>query len=155
VDICQPGQQVRTVTQTSGAAGDSLKTKNGWYVDFPAGAGEQEFTDPKLVLGTLVFTTSVPKLGTGDVCKAKTSGSEGTSFVYNLDYKDGSAVNGSVAGVSLGTGVATTPQIAQLPDGSVISIVRLSSGQEKKTGVQITPPQVPAGRISWRELISP
>jgi len=155
VSICQPLQVVRTVAAVTG--GKTIVNMDGWMLDFPAGSGEIEFTDPKLVLGTVSFTTSVPRVSTTQVCAAKNSTSEGDSFVYMLDFMDGDAVGTSsgVIGSSIGQGVSTAPQIAQLPNGTVIVIVRKSGGDQVNKNVPIDQKAGPAKRISWRELISP
>lgn len=155
VSICQPGQVVRTVTANT--SGYSLTNKSGWILDFPAGSGEIEFTDPKLVLGTVAFTTSVPRVSTSEVCAAKNTTSEGDSFIYMLDFMTGDAVGttSSVVGASIGQGVATAPQVAQLPNGTVIVIVRKSGGDQVTPNLQINNTTGPAKRISWRELVSP
>lgn len=156
VSICLPGQQIRTVTQSAGNAGDSLKNKDGWYIDFPSTAGEIQFTDPKLQLGTLAFSTSVPVASTSQVCSPTTSGSDGTAFGYMLDYLTGGAVgtNSGVIANNLGSGVATAPQIAQLPNGTVIAKYRLSTGQEVSVNLRFSASGGQSKRISWRELIS-
>lgn len=155
VSICLPLQVVRTVTQNT--SGKTVVNMDGWMTDFPAGSGEIEFTDPKLVLGTVSFTTSVPRVSTAEVCAAKNSTSEGDSFIYMLDFMDGDAVGtaSGVIGSSIGQGVATAPQIAQLPNGTVIVIVRKSGGDQANKDVPIDPKAGPAKRVTWRELISP
>ncbi len=156
VSICLPGQVVRLVTQVTGAASDSLANMNGWYVDFPAASNEIEFTDPKLTLGTLAFSTSVPRAPTSQACTAKTGASDGDAFGYMLDYLTGGAV-GTTSGViatNLGSGVATAPQIAQLPNGTVIAKFRLSTGQEVSIPLRFNASGGATRRISWRELVS-
>lgn len=156
VSVCQPGQIVRTVTQVSGAANSNLTSQNGWFLDFPASAGEIQFTDPRLALGTLTFSTSVPKKATSAVCSAKTGGSDGDALAYMLDYLTGGAV-GTTSGViatNLGAGVATAPQIAQLPNGTVIAKYRLSTGQEVSVPLRFGATGGATRRISWRELVT-
>lgn len=155
VTICQPGQVVRTVTGNT--SGFSVVNKSGWITDFPVGSGEIDFTDPQLVLGTLAFTTSVPRVSTSEVCAAKNTTSEGDSFLYMLDFKTGDSVGSttSVVGSSIGQGVATAPQVAQLPNGTVIVIVRKSGGDQVAPPLQINQPTTAARRISWHELVSP
>lgn len=156
VSICLPGQVVRLVSQVSGAANSNLTTQNGWFVDFPASAGEIEFTDPKLTLGTLAFSTSIPIAATSAVCTANSGGSEGTAFGYMLDYLTG-GTTGTTSGViatNLGSGVATAPQIAQLPNGTVIAKYRLSTGQEVSVNLRFSASGGSTRRISWRELVS-
>jgi type IV pilus assembly protein PilY1 len=156
VSICQPGQIIRTVTQIGGSSTDSLANKNGWYLDFPATAGEIEFTDPKLVLGTLTFSTSVPVPPSTEACADKTQPTEGDAFGYMLDYLTGGAVGTSsgVIATDLGSGVATAPQIAQLPDGTVVAKFRLSTGQEVSVPLRFGGGGGSTKRISWRELVS-
>lgn len=157
IAVCSPGDKVRTLTQNTGVATDSLVNKDGWIVDFPAGAGELAFTDPKLVLGTITFTTSIPSsLTSTDVCRSSTSPSEGTSFLYMLDYLNGGAVGSSngVAASSLGQGIATSPQYSQLQDGSVIITTRMSGGNDVFTKGRFNTQSATAKRVSWRELVS-
>lgn len=157
ISICSPGDAVRTLQQNAGNANDSLVNKDGWLVDFPVNAGELEFTDPKLVLGTITFTTSIPSsLTSTDVCKSTSNPSEGTSFLYMLDYLKGGVVGGSngVAGSSLGQGIATSPQFSQLQDGSVIITTRMSGGNDVFTKGRFNSQSSIAKRVSWRELVS-
>ena len=156
VSICLPGQRVRTVDQVSGSANSNLTTQSGWFLDFPAAAGEIQFTDPKLTLGTLAFSTSVPKAATSQVCSPRTGASEGDALAYMLDYLTGGVVGTSttVIGTNLGAGVATAPQIAQLPNGTVIAKYRLSTGQEVSIPLRFGASGGATKRISWRELVS-
>jgi type IV pilus assembly protein PilY1 len=155
IAICQPGTKIRTVVQNGGTSADSIATKNGWFVDFPAGAGELEFTDPKLVHGTLAFSTSVPTATTSEVCGSST-GADPVSLFYMLDYLNGGPV-GTTSGVIArtgGAGIATTPQFGMLPDGTVIAKYRLSSGQEVIDIVRFGGGANSTKRVSWRELVS-
>lgn len=156
ISVCLPGQKVRTVSQISGSANSNLATQNGWFLDFPSGAGEIQFTDPKLALGTLAFSTSVPTASTAVACTPNTGGSDGIALGYMLDYLTGGAVGTSsgVIATSLGAGVATAPQIAQLPNGTVIAKYRLSTGQEVSVPLRFGATGAATRRISWRELIS-
>ena len=73
-----------------------------------------------------------------------------------LDYLTGGVVGTSttVIGTNLGAGVATAPQIAQLPNGTVIAKYRLSTGQEVGVPLRFGASGGATKRISWRELIS-
>ena len=156
VSVCEQGQVVRTVSQISGSANTSLTTQNGWYLDFPATAGEIQFTDPRLALGTLTFSTSVPRAATAQVCTENATGSDGDALAYMLDYLTGGAV-GTPTGViatNIGSGIATAPQIAQLPDGTVIAKYRLSTGQEVSVPLRFGNTGGATRRISWRELVT-
>ena len=157
ISVCSPGDAVRTLQQTVGVATDNLVNKDGWIADFPATAGELEFTDPKLVMGTLTFTTSIPSTATAtDVCKATANPSEGTSFLYMLDYLTGGVVGGAngVAGSTLGQGIATSPQFSQLQDGTVIITTRMSGGNDVYSRARFNSQSITAKRVSWRELVS-
>jgi type IV pilus assembly protein PilY1 len=156
ITVCQQGQVVRLIQGFNGATLRDA-TKSGWYVDFPAGAGELSFTDPKLVNGTVTFATSVPSATTSSVCEAKITQSDGLSFAYQLDFLTGGTV-GTTTGViatSLGTGISTAPQIEQFTDGSTIAKFRLSTGQENGIPLRFNPISSGLKRVSWRELISP
>ena len=86
------------------------------------------------------------------------------SFLYALDYTTGGSVSasGGVAGVSLGSGLATAPTLFELPNGTVKAIVRVSDnldhgGTDMGNSKQITPPvnnstTSSLRRVSWREL---
>jgi type IV pilus assembly protein PilY1 len=154
LDICAPGEKIRTVTQNNGVGTDSLNNKNGWYLDFPAGSGEIAFTDPKLVKGTLAFSTSTPKSTTSEVCGSSTS-ADPVAFGYMLDYLTGGAVgnNSGIIASLIGAGIATAPQIEQLPDGTVVAKYRLSDGTEKLSKVRFGSTGNSTKRVSWRELI--
>ncbi len=157
VDICDTGESVRFVTQNGGSPGDSLTTKSGWFLDFPAGSGELDFTDSKLALGVLIFSTSVPRVSTTQACTSSTTGSDGNAISYQLAYMNGGAIGTTtgIIGTSLGTGIATAPLILQLPNGTVIAKYRLSSGQEVSDKIRVGTSGSPTQRVSWRELISP
>ena len=155
VEVCQPGTSTRTVTQNNGTGTDSMLTKNGWFVDFPSGSGELSFTDSKLVLGTLAFSTSIPTATTSAVCGA-TSVNDPKAYNYMLNYLTGGAVgttSGVIANV-LGTGLATAPQIAQLQNGTIYAIYRLSSGLDVPTPLRIGSAGNTTRRVSWRELVT-
>lgn len=156
VNICQPGQAVRTVSQLTGQAGDSLQNKNGWYLDFPAGAGEIQFTDPKLVMGTVAFTTSVPAASTLQACTPGATPSDGQAYLYMLDYLNGGAVGttSGVVGSNIGAGVATTPQIAVLPNGQIVLKVRLSGGTEVSPPARTKARGGKVTRVTYREVLN-
>lgn len=153
IDICDTGTKIRTVTENVGISSDSISNKRGWIVDFPASSGEIAFTDPKLVLGTLNFSTSVPTATTSEVCGSTTS-QDPVAIAYMLNYLTGGAVGTtSIIGTTLGIGVSTAPQISQLPNGTVISKYRLSDGREESEKVRFGSPGNATDRVSWRELI--
>jgi type IV pilus assembly protein PilY1 len=127
------------------SAGFDLATQQGWGVDLPDD-GELANTDPTLVLGTVVFTTNVPK---GSACT-----STGESFIYNLDYRSGGDVAGGPAGEKLGNALATRPVVVQLPSGAVRAIVRLSDTTTVIKDVLIGGGSTNPRRVSWRQLIN-
>ena len=155
IAVCAPGAIVRTVTQNNGNTSSNLINSSGWYLDFPSSSGEIEFTDPKLVLGTLIFSTSVPKASTSVPCAPRSSGSDGDALVYELGYLSGTAIGNAygVIAVTLGTGIATAPQVSQLANGAVIAKIRLSTGTEYSNPVNISAP-TSTKRVAWRELIN-
>jgi type IV pilus assembly protein PilY1 len=158
VDVCSPGTKVRTVSLNTGTvATDSFDAKNGWFVDFPLNSGELEFTDPRLTHGTLAFSTSVPVASSAAVCGVADV-VDPRAFAYQLDYLSGGAV-GTATGViatSLGTGIATAPNISQLPNSSIVDKYRLSSGLEVVVKQRYSPSSGAnlTRRVSWRELVS-
>lgn len=158
IELCDPGTQVRTVSLNSGTVlTDSItsSSKNGWFVDFPLNSGELEFTDPKLIFGTLAFSTSVPVASTSAICGDPTY-PQLPAFAYMLDYLTGGAVGTTdIIASTVGVGIATAPQIAQLPSGKVVDKYRLSSGQEviKEHRFNLGGGGAPR-RVSWRELVT-
>lgn len=154
VDVCEPGTEIREMTVGEG----SLLDKDGWYVDFPD--GELSATDSKLTQGTISFTTGLPTESTSAVCGEgdATSGDPAT-FDYQLDYLTGAVIGASVgekgvAGVYLGVGLATAPQVVQLEDGTLVEIIRLSTGETVTRKLRVGSSSGTVSRESWRELIS-
>ena len=143
--------RIRTGTSNS----VDLATKNGWYINFPATGDtpatvEISNTDPSLALGTLTFTTNVPN---GSACSVG-----GYSFEYFLDYRTGGSVASSsyptlTAGVLLGQAIATRPVVVRLPNGVVVSLVKLSDTSTAVRNVPTPGNVLGARRVSWHELI--
>ncbi|WP_162888594.1 pilus assembly protein [Dechloromonas sp. HYN0024] len=159
VDICQPGSTIRTVTQ-NGTTNASLSSGgfDGWYLDFPAGVGEQSFTDPKLVLGTLVFSTNSPTSSTSEVCGSATA-TEPVAMAYQLDYLTGGAVgnNAGIVATALGNGIYTAATIENFGSGGqgkVKGQFRGSTGDVVGTPIRFNSSGNLTRRVSWRELIS-
>jgi type IV pilus assembly protein PilY1 len=138
--VCEPGQDVRLGSSNA----MSFATQDGWYVDLPK-SSERANTDPRLVLGTLVFTTNVIA---SSACTA-----EGSSYVNYFDYKTGGAVTtaAGVVSVFLGNNVASSPAI--FSTGSKKGGVVSTSGGDLE---ELKPPfnNLNGGtrRLSWREL---
>ena len=130
-------------------------TKSGWYLDFPV-AGERDFTDPILALGTISFTTNIPALG--DPCSGG-----GISWLYQLDWKTGGAVLSAdktssgqlIAAEFLANEYATRPVLVQLPNGKIVQLVQLNKGGDKSIVVEGLSFVGPAKghRSGWREII--
>src|SRR5262249_7515640 len=101
-------------------------SRDGWYMDFnPVFSGTADspgeginLVDPRLILGTIFFTTNVPATGTANCTVG------GRSFNYNLDFRTGLAIEGTngVVGSSLGGTITVGVAIVQLPDGSIKAI---------------------------------
>lgn len=134
------GDQSRSGTSRS----VNLLTAPGWFVDFPD-TSERSYTDPSLALGTITFTTNLPK---GTACS-----SSGQSFIYFLDYRSGAPVI-AIAGAKLGNALATRPVVVQLEGGAVRSIVRLSDTTTYVGDVPIGSASTTARRVSWRQLFA-
>ena len=132
-----------------------LTGANGWYLDFPSTGDtpatvEISNTDPSLALGALTFTTNVPN---GSACSVG-----GYSFEYFLDYRTGGEITSSTyaphtTGVLLGQAIATRPVVVRLPNGVVVSLVKLSDTSTAVRNVPIPGNTLGARRVSWHELI--
>lgn len=144
---------VTTATNSSGAlvrtiSGSSVNwsTDIGWFMDLPS-SGERSYTDPALVLGTIVFTTNIPE---STACSIG-----GQSWLYYLDYSSGLMVSGSSEGASwLGNELSTRAEVARLPNGTVIAITRGSGGETTTSKVPVGSGSGAVRRVNWRELIS-
>jgi type IV pilus assembly protein PilY1 len=158
VDICDPGTVIRKVMPNGTGSSASLSSGafDGWYLDFPAGTGEQSFTDPKLSGGTLGFSTNVPTSSTSEVC-GMSNASEPVALEYQLDYLTGGAVgnNAGIVATYLGTGIFTAPSIQDFGRGGGTNFeYRGSDGQQIKKKRRSNLSGNTTKRVSWRELIS-
>ncbi|MFA6015784.1 MAG: PilC/PilY family type IV pilus protein [Gallionellaceae bacterium] len=141
--ICTVGQSVRTGPNLP----VNFTSDSGWYMDLPD-AGERANTDPTLSLGTLGFTTNVP---ISDACTVG-----GYSYRYFINYKTGGAISTSttnVIGAKLGNALATRPVYVSLPNGVVVELTRLSTGDTATSQVPIGSGGTATRRTSWDELI--
>jgi type IV pilus assembly protein PilY1 len=126
--------------------------KKGWYLDFPT-AGERNFTDPSLILGTLAFTTNIPT--TSDPCSGG-----GVSWLYQLDFKTGGSVNTAeksstgqlISAQYVANEYSTRPVPVQLPNGRVRLLTQINDGNiaNNRTWVIM---QFLGRRAGWREII--
>jgi type IV pilus assembly protein PilY1 len=139
--------------------------KSGWYLDLP-NVGERVFTDPAVVLGIVTFTTNIPTIA--DPCSGG-----GVSWLYELNWKTGGSSLGAEKTASgdlitakfLANEFATRPVVVQLPNGEIITITQLNtgdvvditSGQVLNNSVVIDPLNKPDSvqghRTGWREII--
>ncbi len=95
------------VTGVTGATSFStlislIQSKDGWYTQLPQSGtanGERVLATPVIFGGIVFFPTFIP---TSDICA-----SSGTSYLYTLYYKTGSAYTESIIGTSGGAGGVT------------------------------------------------
>ncbi len=131
--VCAPGTNQMTdpnnpaltdVTTGANSMAGLVASKDGWYVKLVTAAGtsaERSVSSPVVLAGAVFFPTLVP---TNDFCS-----STGTSYLYALYYKTGSAYSSPIIGtttagantnstsrISLGEGVAS--QVAIHIDGT-------------------------------------
>ena len=142
------GKKVRTNSNLT----MDWSSKKGWYIDF-LDAGERDFTDPSLVLGTISFTTNVPTFN--DPCSGG-----GYSYGYQLDFKSGGAVLSAPKGVDgksiaaefIGNEFSTRPVVVQLPKGRLVQLIQRGDGSiadiDQNTMIRFF-----GRRATWRELI--
>ena len=119
-----------------------VQSKDGWYVKLATAAGtsaERSVSSPVVLAGAVFFPTLVP---TNDFCS-----STGTSYLYALYYKTGSAYSSPIIGTSasgantnsntrmtLGEGVAS--QVAIHIDGTGTSNGSSAGGSPRRAADQ-------------------
>ena len=148
VEICLSSEAVRTSTNNT----VSFAQDNGWFIDFPD-TGERASsasTDPQLIWGTLLFTTSIPS------ATACTAG--GSSVMYYVNYADGGAIaisgsTNTVVGRASGNAFASRPTVVRLPNGQFRSLVTQSDNTQVNTPMPLGMSDLSVRRISWHELI--
>jgi type IV pilus assembly protein PilY1 len=121
--------------------------KKGWYLDLPD-TGERIVTNPTLGLGALSFTSNTPS-GL-DQCLPG-----GSSWVWSVDYRTGTAVPGhnTTVGAYLGATLASRIVMVKLPNGKVQGLIRKSDATTVSTTIPTAPTTLAGKRKSWRELI--
>ncbi len=112
--VCVIGQgncgQAAGTNQVTGVTGATsfttlialIQSKDGWFTSLPqsgAANGERVLSSPVVFGGIVFFPTFIP---TNDICA-----SSGTSYLYALYYKTGSAYTESIIGTSAGAGGVT------------------------------------------------
>ena len=136
---------------------------NGWYIQLAE--NEKVFTTPLMYKNILMFTSFIPT--SNDICDI------GSSYLYLIDYTDGSAVNGDLNGVNitkkrhkLGSGIATAPvvrgdviQIGITGDATAVdhATIQALGGQRKDPIITLRAPNQADGppsvqMIMWKEL---
>lgn len=147
-DVTVAGQTAKDVTTPLTVDWGS---KNGWYVDFTTGTatGERVSVDMSLDLGTLSVVTNTPRTG---VCVAG-----GESWIYYFNFKSGSnVVTGTTTtpfvGKKLADALGTRPVVVRLPNGKIVSIIRLTNNTTLTQDVPISTSFSVGRRINWREL---
>ncbi|MGH7147526.1 MAG: PilC/PilY family type IV pilus protein, partial [Nitrospiraceae bacterium] len=102
--VCAPGTNQMTdpnnptvtdVTKGPTSMAGLVQSKDGWYVKLVTAAGtsaERSVSSPVVIAGAVFFPTLVP---TNDFCS-----STGTSYLYALYYKTGSAYSSPIIGTS-------------------------------------------------------
>ncbi len=98
---CQPDDQVKSVTGADGYDTSSgttntlqglIQSKDGWFTTLPD-TRERALSSPTIIGGLVFFPTYVP---TNDICSTS-----GSSFLYALYYKSGTAYKESVIGTEV------------------------------------------------------
>jgi type IV pilus assembly protein PilY1 len=152
-----PGLVQQTMTDSLGSRTISSNpvdwsAKDGWYLDLnPANTspGERVNLDPKLVLGTLVVVSNVPN---NTACTVG-----GDSFVYQFDFKSGTAISTSPLGV-VGTRqsgqITVGVVVVRLPSGVLKGIATGASGAKTPFSVYIGGAGTTGRRVGWRELMN-
>ena len=140
----------------------ATSTYRGWYAELAAGStgvgAERVITKPGVIGGTVFFTTFIPQT---DICSYG-----GTSNLYSLYYKTGTAYKESTIGTttsgsqtvvlkstSLGYGMASSPAIhvGQEEGGTAKAFIQTSTGEIKEITYQLK--LIRSGVISWKEVL--
>jgi type IV pilus assembly protein PilY1 len=140
------GGTARTVSRNT----VNWSTQNGWYLDLnPSNRspGERVNVDPQLALGTLIVASNVPG---ANACSVG-----GDSWIYQLDYRSGSYVQGAPNNLVARkqTGALTVGLVVyQLQKGSIVGQIQRSETLMRKEEIIVAPGATPSRRISWREI---
>ncbi|MDH5525313.1 MAG: hypothetical protein OEY01_15160 [Desulfobulbaceae bacterium] len=138
---------------------DSIPTgKDGWVRDFPY-SRERNLGQATLLGGLVTFTTYQPF---SDPCQQ-----EGLAYLYGLYYQTGTAwhtsifgdygvdANGNVqAGIALGRGLATTPNLHIGSGEGATAFVQTSTGEIREIDQTEMPiSNFKSGKFGWREIL--
>ena len=119
--VCAPGtNQVTdpnnpTLTDVSGGSNSMVglvQSKDGWYIKLATAAGmsaERSVSNSTVIAGAVFFPTLIP---TNDFCA-----STGTSYLYGLYYKTGSAYSSPIIGTSAAGAATNNNTRISLGDG--------------------------------------
>jgi type IV pilus assembly protein PilY1 len=143
------------VSSTTKSTWNQLTTwvggQSGWELDFNTTNGERNVGQAALLGSTLIFTTYRPP---SDVCDF-----EGESFLYALYYTSGTAYfepmiglnadNSIATNVSLGDGLAATPNIHVGGEEGSKAFIQTSTGEIKVIDVS-NATATKSGMKSWR-----
>jgi type IV pilus assembly protein PilY1 len=81
----------------------------------------------------------------------------GDSWLYFFDYKNGTFVAssaGNVAGTKFTGKIIVGSVVVRLPSGTFKQIVTTATGEKVVGSPPITKGELPARRISWREIFA-
>lgn len=122
--------------------------QSGWYVNLPD-EGERVHIEAQLYFGTLVVASIVP---TADECQPG-----GYSWLYFLDYRSGSAVEGSTEMGQRYTSPIVGLTVAKLPGGTPVVYPITADGAKppaKDLPIDTSGGGTGSGRrVMWRELV--
>ncbi len=129
-------------------------TKSGWFVEMLE-AGERINVDPKVQLGTVVFASNVPDVGSSNAC---TTGGHG--WINTLDVTNGSFMNnvqsnaGQTASYRIGNALIVGVTVVKLPNSKLIVISTTSDNKHPISEAPVSSGTISTKRVSWRELIN-
>jgi type IV pilus assembly protein PilY1 len=127
---CQPNNQVTGVTgadgyDTSSGTANTLQglmqSKDGWFTTLPD-TRERALSSPAIIGGLVFFPTYVP---TNDICSAS-----GSSFLYALYYKSGTAYKESVIGTEVSGANTNVKRRTGITDPGMASGVAVHIGAQ-------------------------
>lgn len=114
-----------SITWDNGSDPQDSNEKFGWYIDLPE-SGERVHQEPTLRNGRVIFVTVTPS---DDPCDAG-----GSSWLMELDAKDGSSVEQSVFDFN-GDGVVNTTDLVDIDTANVVG----SGIRKKNSGIYTRP----------------
>lgn len=122
---------------------------SGWYIDLPD-TGERVSIDATLALGTLLISSNVVNNAGADACSVG-----GYSWLYQLDYNDGSSVAtapNNAAAYKVPGSLVVGNVVVRLPSGILKAITTTASGLKIPYGLNTSSSATLGKRMSWREI---